>query len=229
MADWHHRITELSQTLFRISTPDGYGTGFLIHKSGNFIALATAHHVIEHAKEWDEPIRLTHHTSGKTCMLTPTDRTLKTNRRQDLAVIIMRSEEFEVESPPFPLIEEGSRMRQGVELGWCGFPVVAPNDLCFFHGHVSSYLADTRNYLVDGVAINGVSGGPAFTEYKELCGVVTAYIPNRATGEALPGVCIIQNITPIHSQLEEIKSFEEAQETAEDSDPVSDESEPAVG
>jgi hypothetical protein len=44
--------------------------------------------------------------------------------------------------------------------------------------------ADNR-YLIDGVAIHGVSGGPAFAKQKEdshqLVGVVCAYMPNRAS------------------------------------------------
>lgn len=91
-------------------------------------------------------------------------------------------------------------VRQGIQIGWCGFPAVAPNDLCFFAGHISAHLKDRRSYLVDGVAINGVSGGPAFVRSNssypvDVCGVVTAYIPNRATGETLPGVCWVQDVS----------------------------------
>jgi hypothetical protein len=43
-------------------------------------------------------------------------------------------------------------------------------------------------YLVDGVAINGVSGGPVFDDRCHLAGLVSAYLPNRvAPNTTLPG------------------------------------------
>ncbi len=111
-------------------------------------------------------------------------------------------------------------MRQGIQVGWCGFPVVAPNDLCFFTGHVSSYLSSQETYLVDGVAINGVSGGPAFHATPEnkikVCGVVSAYIPNRATGESLPGVCLIKSVKAYQTDLKNLKSMDEAEKKAKE-------------
>ena len=95
---------------------------------------------------------------------------------------------------------------------------MAPNDLCFFTGHVSSWLANEESYLIDGVAINGVSGGPAFSNDPEFCGVVTAYIPNRATGESLPGVCLVRDVAPYEAKLNELQSLEEAQSESEGSD-----------
>ncbi len=76
-------------------------------------------------------------------------------------------------------------------------------------GNVSAWLQDESAYLVDGVAINGVSGGPAFV-YEEdtpalLVGVVTAYIPNRATGEALPGVSLVRAINPYVTLFKELE------------------------
>ena len=43
-------------------------------------------------------------------------------------------------------------------------------------------LDSKRTYLVDGVAINGVSGGPTFAlmgQDMDIIGVVSAYILNR--------------------------------------------------
>jgi hypothetical protein len=69
--------------------------------------------------------------------------------------------------------------------------------------------------LVDGVAINGVSGGPAFLPVDKdqfiLGGMVSAYIPNRATGESLPGVCVVRSIGPYQEMLKEFKTIEQAQ------------------
>jgi len=48
----------------------------------------------------------------------------------------------------------------GVEVGWLGYPAIGPWTLCFFRGNVSA--RQEASYLIDGVAINGVSGGPVF-------------------------------------------------------------------
>lgn len=75
-------------------------------------------------------------------------------------------------------------------------------------------------YLVDGVAISGVSGGPAFIVTDEgapfIMGVVTAYIPNRVTGESLPGVCLVAGIHRFYDFIKEINSVEEAREKAKE-------------
>ena len=43
-----------------------------------------------------------------------------------------------------------------------GFPTIEPYKLCFFSGSISAGRDDDSAYLIDGVAINGVSGGPVF-------------------------------------------------------------------
>jgi hypothetical protein len=69
-------------------------------------------------------------------------------------------------------------------------------------------------YLVDGVAINGVSGGPAFRGEDDgtvsLIGVLSAYIPNRATGETLPGLAVVASVAEFHQMVASFKSFDEA-------------------
>jgi hypothetical protein len=68
-------------------------------------------------------------------------------------------------------------------------------------------------YLVDGVAINGVSGGPAFhlgEHFPIIIGVVSAYIANRVTGETLPGMCVVGDVTRFHEVINHFKSMEEA-------------------
>ena len=101
-----------------------------------------------------------------------------------------------------------------MEVGWCGFPSIAPDDLCFFEGHISSYLAKEGSYLVDGVAINGVSGGPAFFPVDKqnepiVCGVLSGYIPNITEGKSLPGVCYIRSVEAFRSLIKEYKSIDD--------------------
>jgi hypothetical protein len=71
-------------------------------------------------------------------------------------------------------------------------------------------------YLVDGVAINGVSGGPAFyiKDGREIrvMGVVSAYAPNRATGETLPGLSVVRSVRRLHEVIQSLSSFDQAKE-----------------
>jgi hypothetical protein len=85
----------------------------------------------------------------------------------------------------------------GAEVGWLGFPAIAQYTLCFFSGNVSAWQEWRNAYLIDGVAINGVSGGPVIystpTDGVQIVGCISAYRANRATGEALPGLSIAQD------------------------------------
>jgi hypothetical protein len=51
MKEWYHLVDSLTPSIVKIETQDGYGTGFLCSYNfdGNFAAIATAYHVIEHA------------------------------------------------------------------------------------------------------------------------------------------------------------------------------------
>ena len=61
-----------------------------------------------------------------------------------------------------PLAPKDMFLRVGNDIGWLGFPAVEATRVCFFGGRVSAWNPNAKAYLVDGVAINGVSGGPAF-------------------------------------------------------------------
>ena len=113
------------------------------------------------------------------------------------------------------LAPEGKSLKIGTEIGWLGFPAVAPAELCFFSGRVSAVRNSGREYLVDGVAINGVSGGPAFWNGGDsvtLIGVMSAYIANRATGETLPGLTVIQNVHQFHEVSKLFKNVDDAKQ-----------------
>jgi hypothetical protein len=137
----------------------------------------------------------------------------------DTAVLIFQAgsgdEKMPLPEEELSLWEKGKSLKVGNEVGWIGFPSVAPENLCFFSGRVSCYLAGEGAYLIDGVAINGVSGGPTFFVMDigvfATIGVISAYIPNRATGVALPGVAIVQDVSQLHEWVANFKTLEEAQ------------------
>lgn len=212
--EWHEAFESVEPYIVKIITPQGTGTGFMIACTGNheFQGIATAAHVLEVANYWRQPIRIQHVLSGETIFLDNDKRSVRIYPDKDIATIIIKGN-LPLPKSRLNIIQENKRLKVGVEIGWMGFPAIAQDNLCFFSGRVSSWVDSERFYFVDGVAINGVSGGPAFSKTgKEvyLIGLVSAYIPNRATGIVLPGLCLVRDIFPIYETIEKLKSFEEA-------------------
>lgn len=224
MTSWHKAINQLRPFLFKISTPNGAGTGFQIHyvRNKQIYVISTAYHVIKHAFEWEEPIRLTHFQSKENILLKVGNREIIPYPDKDLAFILFNNSnsKMNLRQENLDSISPGKHLIQGVDIGWAGFPSVAPDELCFFSGFISACIERKMIYLIDGVAINGVSGGPAFsinptTDKPIIAGVTTQYIPNRATGEALPGVCVAVHLEPYQKMLSEIRSWDDAGKEAE--------------
>jgi hypothetical protein len=169
--------------------------------------------VVDSAHLWEDPIRISHHTSGKTVLLHHDERGIFLETGNDTAAIVFQRGQLPLPTTTLPLIREGKVTKVGVELGWLGFPAVSPADLCFFSGRVSAQIEDDSAYLVDGVAINGVSGGPAFRcgdKNVVIVGVVSAYIPNRATGIVLPGLSVVRDVFQFQKLAKSFKSLDEA-------------------
>ena len=80
----------------------------------------------------------------------------------------------------------------------------------FFSGSISARQDDKNSYLIDGVAINGVSGGPVLhideEEDVKVVGTVSAYRMNRTSGDALPGLLIAQDLSLFHDVITHIQS-----------------------
>lgn len=220
---WHEPLEMIVPFVFKIKTPSSIGTGFQIfyNEKKNFCGIATADHVIAHEDEWEEPIKIIHHQSNQSLLLKKSDRVIWRFPEKDLAFILFHIGDLPIEPKPLSLINKGHTVKQGVEVGWCGFPAVSIENLCFFAGYISCPIVSEESYLVDGVAINGVSGGPAFyidheTKQPKFFGVISAYRANRATGEALPGLCIVRSVDSYQSTLEQIKSIDEARDKEEE-------------
>lgn len=213
--EWHQAVAQVRQHVVRISTPHGSGTGFLVSVSAAspVCVIATAAHVVGSAHLWEDPIRISHEASGKTALLHHDERGIFLESDNDTAALVFQRGQLPLPTMTLPLITEGKMSKVGVELGWLGFPAVSPADLCFFSGRVSARIEDDSAYLVDGVAINGVSGGPAFRcgdKNVVVVGVVSAYIPNRAAGIVLPGLSIVRGVYQFHELAKTFKNLEEA-------------------
>lgn len=213
--DWNSAIDALHPHVVRIQTPRGSGTGFLVSVSGDgpLVAIATAAHVVAEEHYWEQPIRVTHQQSGRSVLLRSADRAVMLEEANDTAALLFLNQDLPFPAQPLDLAPEGKSLKVGNEIGWLGFPAVAPAEICFFSGRVSAVRNRGREYLVDGVAINGVSGGPAFWNgggRVTLIGVMSAYIANRATGETLPGLTVIQNVNQFHEIAKIFKTIGEA-------------------
>lgn len=211
---WNEAYETIAPYVVRIATPSGSGTGFLVSRTkGTLIAIATAAHVVNHAHYWEQPIRIEHFATGKSILLRQSDRAVFLEEDRDTAAVVFDVGDLDLPSTPPLLSPEGKFLKVGYELAWVGFPAVASVNLCFFSGHVSAHREDEHTYLVDGVAINGVSGGPAFWNggnRLSVIGVVTAYVPNRASGIVLPGLSIIRDVSQFHDITKKFESLDKA-------------------
>ncbi len=221
--DWWNLVEHVKPHVVQISTPRGLGSGFFISYSAStdFCAVATAAHVVNDSHWWEEPIRLYHPSSGETRILRHSDRVIQFEHAMDTAAIMFKRENFPLPKKPVSVIPEGKVLKIGYEVGWLGFPAISITNLCFFTGRVSAWLKDQGAYLVDGVSINGVSGGPTFAilQTPTLIGVVSAYVPNRATGEALPGLSIVRHVRQFQELAKRFHSLDEAVEKQKETPP----------
>jgi hypothetical protein len=221
MKEWFQLVEELSPSIVKIETPDGHGTGFLFAYNENraVTATATAHHVVEHANKWLQPIRLHNAASKETVVLKEGQRVIWANkdRRIDSAAILVPTDSvasLKFPEKPIGFIPTGKHLKVANEVGWFGFPSIGPDTLCFFAGRISAWQRTGSEYLIDGVAINGVSGGPVFHRRGEsaiIVGAITAYMPNRLTAATLPGLSIAQDVSHFEEVLNEIKSWDDAE------------------
>ncbi|MBV6415450.1 MAG: hypothetical protein OMOMHJEC_03340 [Xanthomonadales bacterium] len=215
--EWSQAVDTVLPSVVRIHSPSGSGTGFLVSSAPTgLIAIATASHVIADAHYWEQPLKIVHHLSGRTKFLRANERSIFLEESDDTGAIVFDRGELPLPAQPLELAPEGKFLKVGKEIGWVGFPSVEPTQPCFFSGKISALRRGGKEYLVDGVAVNGVSGGPAFWNGGEqvmLIGVLSAYIPNRSTGATLPGLSVVQNVEQFHLVARAFSNIKEAKKT----------------
>lgn len=215
--DWDKVTSKVEPYIVKIDTPTGSGTGFLCvyNQEKTLCGLATALHVVNHANQWLQPIRLTQFPDINVRLLEEKDRMIFTNWENDSAVILFPKADLPFPEDLIPLFPANNTINIGIEVGWLGFPAIEPYTLCFFSGNISARREDRKAYLIDGVAINGVSGGPVLYPTKaegvQIVGIVSAYRANRLGAESLPGLSIAQDVSHFHDVIQHIKSIDEAQ------------------
>jgi hypothetical protein len=214
--EWNEIVEKITPYVVKIETPGGHGTGFLClyNADRSFCGIATASHVVSYADRWQQPIRIFHFPSSGVALLSESARTIWTDPGTDSAVILLQTGQLDLPENPIPLLPSDSQLAIGAEVGWLGFPAIAAYTLCFFSGNISARQEDRHAYLIDGVAINGVSGGPVVystaTEGVQIVGTITAYRPSRTTSATLPGLSFAQDVSHFHLTISSIKSIDEA-------------------
>jgi hypothetical protein len=217
--NWNAIVEKVAPYVVKIETPTGHGTGFLClyNQDKSFLGIATARHVISDTDEWHQPFRIRHFPTQTTQFFKESDRTILSDPDTDSAVILIPSGgDLKLPENAIPLLPISSPLPIGTEVGWLGFPGIAAYTLCFFSGNISAREEWARRYLIDGVAISGVSGGPVIysteTEGVQIVGTISAYISNRATGSATPGLSVARDVSHFHDMISMIKNMDEARE-----------------
>jgi hypothetical protein len=209
---WDEVVDRVSKSVFRLYAGPSGGTGFLIglgrdlQSGDSFATLATAWHVLEALPGSTDELEIVS-VDRKTVFSSAADQIgfyPLGDTRYDTGLIVLRTKAPLVEeSDLLPLFPHDYVLARGANIGWLGFPGITEPELCFFHGYVSGYLNDPPTYLVDGVAINGVSGGPAFDNRAHVIGLVSAYVPNRVDQTTtLPGLMTLVPINAIRYWME---------------------------
>ena len=218
---WPEALEHVTKYVVRIKTADGgHGSGFLAAKrvptvpgsAPNQTTVATAYHVVENSIVNNQSFEIQHPASGTVVNIDPDHFDILAKPDRDLALIHCLECDLALPDEPPVLTSAHLRLRPGTDLGWCGFPYVATvgsETLCFFSGHVSALWTEHGDYLVDGVAINGVSGGPAFEKsggVATIVGLVTMYIPNLVHGRTQPGISVVRSISDVVKLFDDVKA-----------------------
>lgn len=137
--NWTESVEKVTSSIVKIETPSGHGTGFLCfyNEERNFCGIATAHHVVSHADQWQQPIRIYHYESKTNAFLKETDRVIWTDINKDSAVILISVGQLNFPENPIPLLPIERKLPIGIEVGWLGYPALAEYTLCFFCGNIS--------------------------------------------------------------------------------------------
>lgn len=211
--EWHQAVEIMKKNLVRIESEGSVGSGvrFKVPSkvSGEYNhCILTANHVINDSYDKKSEIKFSHENSRSTTWSIPIWRIVR-NQPHDHALVLFNCKDEMPTLVDYDVLSADSHFKAGVEIGWLGYPSICGRSdvACFSHGHISAYLESEEAYLVDGVSIHGMSGGPAFVCENNgsvvLAGVVTNYFANkRPTGEVLPGMAMFRTIRQIQKYYE---------------------------
>lgn len=210
--DWHDCVDEVSPHVFRIETPTASGTGFLAYRDKENLGIVTAAHVVRDAIAWGQLIKVRSSALSEPVTLVKGSRVAEIHSEIDSAFLACSLPDIVGDALPKEPIEAvplGESVVPGVQVAWLGYPYMVNTDRpCFFSGYVSAFASE--RYFIDGVAIPGVSGGPAFFHDGDpssirILGSITAYSPSRSGQEVTPGLMVADNCAHWYEVLKKVK------------------------
>ena len=85
MMNWDEIVRRATPYVVKIETPMGHGTGFLFLYTDQqtFCGIATAYHVVAHADDWQQPIRIHHHASKSVALIKEDSRVIFSEPNRD--------------------------------------------------------------------------------------------------------------------------------------------------
>lgn len=209
---WDKIVDRVTPIVFRVYAGRSAGTAFIIslgtekETSLNCAILATADHVLAASVDTAEKVRLVSADRQKVFDADMDEIRVQPlgSKAHDTMLVLLKSKKPILEQEKLlPMLRWDLVMPKGAPIGWMGYPGITEPELCFFHVHVSGFVNEPPTYLIDGVAVNGVSGGPAFDNRSHLVGLVSAYIPNRINAHTtLPGLMALVPINSIRLFME---------------------------
>lgn len=208
---WVDVIPRIEPIVFQVCAGDAIGTAFAISRTvqdgGRHTMLATAWHVVKDVVSTDAPlVILRSDGTDTTPLVVGPARIYPIGPEEcDTALLAIPTSEPLIREEDLGPIPLETMLPKGAELGWLGFPGIVYPELCFFCGVVSGHKEVPPVYLIDGVGINGVSGGPAFDRSGLIVGLVSAYLPNQIEpGRTLPGLMILTPVNMIRLWMQDI-------------------------
>ena len=124
--NWDEVVRRVTPYVVKIETPTGHGTGFLClsSKESNVYGIATAKHVVSHADDWQQPIRIHHEASQSAALVKEDERGILTDSDRDSAFVIIPQRHFEFPESLIPLFPVKRVLPIGADVGWIGYPSV---------------------------------------------------------------------------------------------------------
>lgn len=208
---WEEISRRTEKIVFLVELGRTTGTCFAVsissakNKKRKIYTFATVWHVIEKLTRSSKPIKLVTADKSKAYEIMPDRYEVfrEGPRKLDTGIIEVESEmDLVSEEDLLPMLDFDEWLPRGADIAAVGFPGLAEEEFCFFRGVVSGYTKSPPGYLIDGVVLNGVSGGPAVDRGARIIGLVSSYLPNRVDRHTtLPGLTTLIPISSIRSLI----------------------------
>lgn len=199
-ADLSEMVKVARQSVVRIDTSDGSGTGVIFETQGRIGLIITSHHVVEGEAEVDVTVNDLSGYSGTVMGADPV---------RDLAVVRICCGDFT--GLPFG---DSASLQPGDEVVTIGYALGLPGEASVTRGIVSAirYDSDYRSEVIQtDAAINpGNSGGPMLSVAGDILGINTFRIDDTASGRSAEGLGFAISAETVQDRLPALKTAQAA-------------------